>query len=139
MKNTFLLLVVCLCVNGCWAQKSSAEANASLQIDYVDLYVTTPLSIKLQSFYSYFGKSVKTVLIKDEATILKTIEIVEQFCKNAEKVKLLPDTRLVITIYYKNKKQIITMGTTLLNINSENYIANDLIRAYFGELTNNQW
>ncbi|MFM2267834.1 MAG: hypothetical protein RL757_1275 [Bacteroidota bacterium] len=67
------------------------------------------------------------------------IEKVQKVCVNAKKAELLPDTRLVVTLYHENDKQILTMDINLLNVNGQSYIINDEIRAYFGKLTNNKW
>lgn len=139
MKNLFILIIIALQFNSCSAQKLLIQDADSIQIDYVDLYVMTPVNVRFQNFYTYFGKSVQTITITDKNIISKTIKELNEFFNSSEKAKLLPDTRLIVTLYYKKDTQVITIGTTLLNTKNESHIANDNIRECFGKLTNNQW
>ena len=139
MKYFLLFTLIYINFNCCCAQKKIVENYKNIKIDYVDLYVMTPVNVTLENFYSYFDTSVKSITISDVQTVNKTIDELNKFFNSSEKAKLLPDTRLVITLYAGDKTQVITVGTTLLNVNNQSYIANDSIRQYFGKLTNNEW
>ena len=139
MKKSIVFILFLMSINCCFTSKTILNVPDRIQIDYVDLYVTTPLDIKVTNFYTYFGKSVKTIIIKDKVTLMKCSEELNRFVNNAEKVNVSPDIRLLITFYIGNKKQTILMGSTLLNVDNKNYIANDKVRVFFGELTGNSW
>ncbi len=139
MKNIFLIFCLLFSINSCFTQKKLIDKSDSIQIDYVDLYVMTPVNVTLENFYSYFGKSVQTITIKDKVIVAEIGDEMNKFLNTSKKAKILPDTRLIITFYQGDKKQVVTMGTTLLNINDESHILNDNIREYYGKLTNNEW
>lgn len=139
MKLISILFFVSLNFYSCISQKGLTENCKSIKIEFVDLYVMTPVNVTLENFHQYFGDSINSITIKDRATISKTIEKLNTFFNSSAKAELLPDTRLIITLYYENTVQVITMGTTLLNSKGQSYISNDSIRQYFGKLTNNEW
>ena len=140
MKKIIPLFLISIISYGCKIQKNAFINGVNkIQIDYEDLYASTPMTIKTENFYKYFGKSVKTVEIEKKEIIFDISRNINIFLAKAQKVKQTPDVRLIVTFWKKDQKEILSMGTTLVYYNKKNYLANDEIRNIFGKLTNNQW
>ena len=139
MKKSIFIIISLISFSHCFTQKAVISVPDSIRIDYVDLYTTTPMDISTTTFHKYFGETIKTIVVSDKIIIKKIFNDLNNLFNYSEKVKKLPDTRLIITLYHKKEEQLITMGTTLLNFNNNNYIVNDTIRTCFGNLTGNKW
>lgn len=139
MKLIIIVLIFAFTYIGCKAQRFSNAKADSMNIDYVDLFTTTPYDVKVDSFQKHFGKSVKHLVFTDSLTIENTYKVLDSFFKSATKVKKQPDTRLIVSFFEGKNKKIVVMSLNLISYNDEIRVLDDRIRNYFGVLTKNNW
>ncbi len=134
MKRIIVYFIIIIINLGCSSKNIIIENIDKIKIDYVHLYVMTPMDVSANNFYQYFGNSVKSIEITNIDSIIAVRNALSQFFNDAEKIKDDPDVRLIITLYRNNNKQIITMGSTLLYYRNQGFIVNDEIVKYFGKV-----
>lgn len=99
MKNLFFIIMLTLFCSACKAQNTP-----KIKISYVNLDITTPITIKCDDFERLFNSKIKTVIIDKKTDINSLINMVNNL--KIDTSKYMPDVRVKLEISYSDTSKI---------------------------------
>lgn len=124
---------------GCEGGPIYIDRISRAKVQFVNIYITTPIGVKCPELKNYFGTQLKERSVEDPHELDQLVNHLNNVINKRNKYTTAPDTRIRIELLdtKSNLLESICIGSVSLEYNDDVYSINDEFRDFIVEYLKN--